>query len=240
MSVGAARRPDRRGGPAARGSARRARAAGGGPAPTLEAAIASTRRHAENRHRERAPDRAARDAPPGARFSPIRGNVDTRLRKLDAGELRRAGARVGRPEAARASRRASPRRFRSTQCVPAPGQGIVAIETQVTTTRISRRCFAAINDPQAAQALEAERAVVAALGGGCQLPLGRRRAARRRRPRHAGDRGVGSTDGAPVRRHAREVRRTAVAAGPAPGRRARRSRGARVLGRGTMTSRFVR
>ena len=105
-----------------------------------------------------------------AAFAPIRGNVDTRLRKLDAGEydalvLAAAGLR----------RLGFSDRITSTiapsQCVPAPGQGIVAVEVRAGDLE-TRRALAAIHDRAAAAALEAERAVVASLGGGCQLPLG--------------------------------------------------------------------
>ncbi len=105
-----------------------------------------------------------------AAFLPIRGNVDTRLRKLDAGEydaliLAAAGLRrLGFGE--RISATISP-----NDCVPAPGQGIVAIEIRVDDEK-SCKAVSQIHDGVAAAALEAERTVVAALGGGCQLPLG--------------------------------------------------------------------
>ena len=106
---------------------------------------------------------------PAARFLPIRGNVDTRLRKLDAGEfdalvLAVAGLkRLG--HAARISEAIS-----HDECIPAPGQGIVAIETRVED--LQDEVWRAIGDAAAAAAFDAERAVVQALGGGCQLPLG--------------------------------------------------------------------
>jgi len=105
-----------------------------------------------------------------ARFAPIRGNVDTRLRKLDAGGfdalilaaagMRRlgAGARISAP-------------IPLDACVPAPGQGIVAIEIREGDAR-ARGLVAPASDGAAAASLVAERTVVAALGGGCQLPLG--------------------------------------------------------------------
>jgi hydroxymethylbilane synthase len=107
---------------------------------------------------------------PGAIFSPIRGNVDTRLRKLDSGEydalvLAAAGLRrLGFGE--RISATISPQ-----DCVPAPGQGIVAIEIRAGDHE-SRRALQRVHDRTAAVAFDAERAVIAALGGGCQLPLG--------------------------------------------------------------------
>jgi hydroxymethylbilane synthase len=107
---------------------------------------------------------------PRARFLPVRGNVDTRLRKVDEGEydalvLAAAGLkRLGL--GGRISELLS-----HDDCIPAPGQGIVAIETRADTDG-TRAAVEALNDPAAFAAFTAERAVVAALGGGCQLPLG--------------------------------------------------------------------
>ena len=107
---------------------------------------------------------------PGARFMPIRGNLGTRLHKVDEGEydvlvLAAAGLR----------RLGFSSRIALTlpvdACVPAPGQGIVAIEIRDGDEAV-RRVVARIDDPAAAAALAAERAVVAALGGGCQTPVG--------------------------------------------------------------------
>ena len=56
-------------------------------------------------------------------------------------------------------------------CMPAPGQGIVAIEIRADDED-SRKALRGIHDATAAAALDAERTVVAALGGGCQPPLG--------------------------------------------------------------------
>ena len=106
----------------------------------------------------------------GASCVPVRGNVDTRLRKLDEGGydllvLAAAGLdRLGL--SARLSAVLPPE-----VCVPAPGQGIIAIETRRDDER-ARAAAARLHDPDAADALAAEQAVVAALGGGCQLPLG--------------------------------------------------------------------
>jgi hydroxymethylbilane synthase len=106
----------------------------------------------------------------GARFEGIRGNVDTRLRKLDEGQtdaLVLACAGLRRLGFGHRITAAIP----PDQCVPAPGQGIVAIETRTgdsgTIGYVSQ-----LNDPPARTALLAEQTVVAALGGGCQLPLG--------------------------------------------------------------------
>jgi hydroxymethylbilane synthase len=57
------------------------------------------------------------------------------------------------------------------ECVPAPGQGIIAIETRADDAE-ARSAVVRVNDHDAFCALEAERALVAALGGGCQMPIG--------------------------------------------------------------------
>jgi hydroxymethylbilane synthase len=106
---------------------------------------------------------------PGARFTPIRGNLDTRLRKLDSGEhdaLVLASAGLRRLGFVHRISLALP----AEACVPAPGQGIVAIETREGDEAAG--IVARIDDRDASTALAAERAVVDALGGGCQMPLG--------------------------------------------------------------------
>jgi hydroxymethylbilane synthase len=55
--------------------------------------------------------------------------------------------------------------------MPAPGQGIIAVETREHDTRV-RQAVTLIDDADAAAALRAERAVVTRLGGGCQMPIG--------------------------------------------------------------------
>jgi hydroxymethylbilane synthase len=107
---------------------------------------------------------------PDARFVPIRGNLDTRLRKVDAGgydALVLAAAGLRRLGFASRISLALP----AAACVPAPGQGIVAIEIRQDNDAV-RRYVERISDPAASVALSAERAVVEALGGGCQTPVG--------------------------------------------------------------------
>lgn len=107
---------------------------------------------------------------PDARFEPIRGNVDTRLRKLDAGEVSMLVlACAGLRRLGLANRISAP--VAIADCVPAPGQGIIAIEVRADDER-TLNAVSALNDDTARTALAAEQAVVAALGGGCQLPLG--------------------------------------------------------------------
>jgi hydroxymethylbilane synthase len=101
---------------------------------------------------------------------PLRGNVDTRLRKLadgayDALVLAGAGLeRLGRRDAAGA--RLDPRTF-----VPAPGQGALALEARAGDEP-AREAGARLTDPAALATLRAERALTAALGGSCHTPIG--------------------------------------------------------------------
>jgi len=107
---------------------------------------------------------------PAAQFLPIRGNLDTRLRKLDSGDfdaivLASAGLRrLGQSSRISAY-------LPADACVPAPGQGVIAVEIRDGDQRVAA-IVATINDPQADAALTAERAVVRRLGGGCQMPIG--------------------------------------------------------------------
>jgi hydroxymethylbilane synthase len=111
-----------------------------------------------------------RGACPQLGFLPLRGNVDTRLRKLDEGQydaIVLASAGLKRLGFGYRITSAIP----TAVSIPAPGQGIVAVQIR----RADRRAHEAVtgfNDAAAFACLEAERAVVIALGGGCQLPLG--------------------------------------------------------------------
>jgi hydroxymethylbilane synthase len=108
---------------------------------------------------------------PGATFVAIRGNVDTRLRKLDAGEcdaivLAAAGLRrLGLTTRVSAL-------VPIEVCMPAPGQGIIAVEMRSGASAATRDLVRCISDADAETALLCERAVVQALGAGCQTPLG--------------------------------------------------------------------
>jgi len=100
----------------------------------------------------------------------FRGNVDTRLRKLADGQadaiiLAAAGLeRLGRTDYLRG-------RFPALVLCPAAGQGALAIETRAgDTTTIE--ALSALDDPSTRFAVTAERAALAALGGGCQVPIG--------------------------------------------------------------------
>ncbi len=105
---------------------------------------------------------------PHMAVAPVRGNVITRLRKLDDGEfsaLVLAGAglkRLGLED--RISRRFTPE-----EMVPAAGQGILAIQARANEDVTYLNCLA---DPISHPCVLAERAFVAAFGGGCSEPVG--------------------------------------------------------------------
>jgi hydroxymethylbilane synthase len=99
----------------------------------------------------------------------FRGNVETRLRKLDEGEvdatlLALAGLkRLGRAEVATAV-------LPVDDFPPAVGQGVIAIEARADDTRV-RALLAMIDDAETSTALAAERAFLAALDGSCRTPI---------------------------------------------------------------------
>ncbi|MBU0510030.1 hydroxymethylbilane synthase [bacterium] len=105
-------------------------------------------------------------------FSDLRGNVPTRLKKLDAGPfdaifLASAGVRRLRLDLAGYHViRLDPTRF-----IPAPGQGALAIQMREDDEH-SARVRAALHDASIGTATSIERAVQARFGGGCGLPLG--------------------------------------------------------------------
>ncbi|MCL2523547.1 MAG: hydroxymethylbilane synthase [Betaproteobacteria bacterium] len=100
----------------------------------------------------------------------LRGNLDTRLRKLDAGEydaiiLAAAGlVRLGLKERIRAV-------LTPEQSLPAPGQGALGIELLAGDAAMAA-VVAPLNDVETAYCVQAERAFSRALGGSCQVPLG--------------------------------------------------------------------
>ncbi len=101
----------------------------------------------------------------------IRGNVDTRLRKLREGQyeaivlalagLSRLGARATYTEP-----------FDVAELVPAVAQGALAVETRADARDLARRIHEAVNDAAAELAVACERAALRALQGGCQAPIG--------------------------------------------------------------------
>jgi hydroxymethylbilane synthase len=107
---------------------------------------------------------------PDLQIVALRGNVDTRLRKVEAGEcdaivLARAGLRrLGLEERATQV-------LPLEQSLPAPGQGALGIECRAEDAE-TFALLARLTDPDAARCVAAERGVLYALGGDCRTPLG--------------------------------------------------------------------
>jgi hydroxymethylbilane synthase len=107
---------------------------------------------------------------PDLDIHPLRGNVDTRLRKLEQGEydaiiLAAAGLkRLGKTELAKQIIPAE------IMC-PAAGQGALGIEIRLGDAA-TRQYLEFLNDPAARAATTCERALLNRLGGGCQVPIG--------------------------------------------------------------------
>jgi hydroxymethylbilane synthase len=119
----------------------------------------SLRRQAQLRH-----------ARPDLDIRELRGNVDTRLRKVESGEydailLAKAGLdRLGWSN--RISEVLSPE-----VCMPAVGQGALGVQARLKDTEIGD-ALAPLDDFETRQSIVAERSLLAALEGGCQVPLG--------------------------------------------------------------------
>ncbi len=107
---------------------------------------------------------------PDLKLFPLRGNVDTRLRKLEDGEydaiiLAAAGLnRLGRTERVRET-------IPLEVMCPAVGQGALGIETRNADAQV-RRHLEFLDDHSARVTTAAERALLKTLGGGCQVPIG--------------------------------------------------------------------
>jgi hydroxymethylbilane synthase len=103
---------------------------------------------------------------PTLSIEPLRGNVDTRLRKrgergLDAIVLAACGLdRLGLG-------REAGHRFEPEAMLPEAGQGALALQVRAGEEAL----VAAVDDPDTRERVEAERAVVAAVGGGCLAPV---------------------------------------------------------------------
>lgn len=107
---------------------------------------------------------------PDLTIAPLRGNVDTRLRKLRSGEwdaiilaaagLTRLGLQAQITET-----------LSLDVMLPAPGQGALAVQCRAEDIK-TIGLLAAIHDPLTFASVTAERTFLAALGGGCTLPVG--------------------------------------------------------------------
>lgn len=109
-------------------------------------------------------------ARPDLMIADLRGNVDTRLRKLDEGLydaviLAAAGLeRLGHANRITAL-------LPTSVCLPAVGQGALAIEARTADAEV-RSMLEFLNDAATKQATDAERAFLGLIEGGCQVPIG--------------------------------------------------------------------
>ncbi len=106
----------------------------------------------------------------GLQIVPVRGNVDTRIGKVASGEL--DGVVLARAGLARLDRLDEVTEVLDPlQVLPAPAQGALAIECRADDADVLG-LLAALEDPDSRVAVDAERALLAALEGGCSAPVG--------------------------------------------------------------------
>lgn len=109
-------------------------------------------------------------ARPDLKIVDLRGNVDTRLRKLDEGQMDAiilAAAGLMRLGYGDRIKEIIPHNF----CLPAVGQGALAIECCTANTKV-RAMLEFLNDIPTQQSTDAERAFLSLIEGGCQVPIG--------------------------------------------------------------------
>lgn len=104
---------------------------------------------------------------PDMDIRPVRGNVQTRLKKLQDGEFSALVLAAAGLKRLHLEGRIS-RYFAPEEMLPAAGQGILAVQTR---QGMDTACLAGIHDPDAACCALAERAFVRALDGGCSSPV---------------------------------------------------------------------
>jgi hydroxymethylbilane synthase len=106
---------------------------------------------------------------PDLQVVPLRGNVPTRVRKVENGDGCDAAllALAGLERLSLADR-ATP--VDPLEVMPAPGQGALGLEVR-SDDRATQAALLPLGDAASAQAVAAERALLAALGGGCQAPV---------------------------------------------------------------------
>ena len=106
---------------------------------------------------------------PDLRIEPLRGNLDTRLRKLDEGQY--AGIVLAASGLKRLGLQARIRHiFETDQMLPAAGQGALGIETRSDRSDV-QQALASLSHHTSWLAVAAERAVSRAMGGSCSMPL---------------------------------------------------------------------
>lgn len=107
---------------------------------------------------------------PHADIQPLRGNVTTRLARLDRGDFNAIVLACAGLDRLNLTNRIT-ERLEPTACLPAPGQGIIALECPSCASE-TQALLALVNDADSANLAIAERACAHALDGDCHTPLG--------------------------------------------------------------------
>lgn len=103
-------------------------------------------------------------------FSPMRGNIDTRLKKLEEGQV--SGIVLAKAGLKRLGRGDVPHQeLPLDTMIPAPGQGALALEARRERTDVLD-VLAYLDDPKTRIEVECERMFLKTMGGGCSMPLG--------------------------------------------------------------------
>ena len=106
----------------------------------------------------------------GLKIMPLRGNIDTRLRKLHDGQYDAIVLAASGLRRAAMFDEAEMVMLDPEEMLPAPGQGALALQCRRSDAR-TRELLAALDDPETEQCVTAERVIVAALGGDCHSPI---------------------------------------------------------------------
>lgn len=107
---------------------------------------------------------------PDLRIEPVRGNIDTRIRKLQEGQYDAIVLAASGLNRASLFDHESMTVIRTEVLLPAPGQGALALQCRRDDAE-TRRLLRALNDLDTAECVGAERALVAALEGDCHSPI---------------------------------------------------------------------
>lgn len=105
----------------------------------------------------------------------LRGNVQTRLKKLESGEFDAiilANAGINRLGLREENKELTFSVFSPKEMIPAMGQGALGIEVRSSDEALAKRLFTLLNDAASAFTCSLEREFVALLNGGCQVPIG--------------------------------------------------------------------
>ncbi|MGH7814034.1 MAG: hydroxymethylbilane synthase [Candidatus Binataceae bacterium] len=113
---------------------------------------------------------------PGLAIEPLRGNVDTRIKRVEAGELGAVILAIAGLKRLNLAERVKFEELNAVDFIPAGGQAALAIEAlagrRARGSAELERALAAINDPRAFYEIAAERGFLAVIGASCTTPIG--------------------------------------------------------------------